>query len=146
MPMTTAQRYLLVDDNLADRWLAQEAFEHVCPTCVLTCVDSANAALDLLQNHDILPDVMLLELNLPGMDGFELLEEIKQDARLAQIPVVILTTQCHREQMERAYALRVSAYLVKSLEFDHFVEQLGTLVRYWQINRAWRGAGLSGEY
>ncbi|GGO38854.1 response regulator [Deinococcus humi] len=143
--MRVPRSYLLVDDHPEDRMLAKEAFEQVCPTCVLTCVESASAALDLLRNHHLIPDVMLLDLNMPGMNGFQLLEEMKQDGRLAQIPVVILTTSSARQDVERAYTLHASSYLVKSVDFDRFVEQLEKVLRYWQISRTMRDVGFPGK-
>ena len=88
--MTAPRHYLLVDDAPQDRVLAQEAFEHLCPECVLTCVESGVEALELLRSPGFQPDVILLDLNMPGMSGFELLRTLKDDARLAHIPVVIL--------------------------------------------------------
>nr|WP_244977272.1 response regulator [Deinococcus humi] len=135
----------MVDDNPADRVLVQVAFELISPAAVLTCVESASAALDLLRNHGVRPDVMLLDLDMPYMDGFQLLGEVKQDARLAQIQVVVLTGYGHKEHVERAYALQASSYLVKSLDFDRFVEQLERLVRDRQVNGVLQDVGSHGE-
>ncbi len=116
----------------------------LCPTCVLTCVESGRAALDLLQHQENIPDVVLLDLNMPGMSGFEVLQSMKKDARLGQIPVVILSTSNARQDVQRAYTLHASSYLVKSVNFDHFVEQLEKILRYWQMSRTMRDSGFHG--
>ncbi|GGO36024.1 response regulator [Deinococcus humi] len=143
--MRVPRRYLLVDDSPEDRLLAQEAFEHVCPTCTLTCVDSGRAALDLLQQRHFVPDVVLVDLNMPGMNGFQLLQAMKQDGRLARIPVVMLTTSNAQQDVERAYSLHASSYLVKSVNFDAFVKQLEKVLQYWQTSRTVRDVGSDGR-
>ncbi|MFK7603516.1 response regulator [Deinococcus sp. SM5_A1] len=133
--MTSARHYLLVDDTPQDRFLAQEAFEHLCPECVLTCVGSGREALELLQGPGFEPDVMLLDLNMPGMSGFEVLQIMKEDARLAHIPVVILSTSSAQQDVRQAYTLHASSYLIKSVSFADFLEQLEQVLHYWDISR-----------
>ena len=79
--MTLARHSLLVDDAPQDRFLAQEAFEHLCAECVLTCAESGHEALELLQSPGFEPDVVLLDLNMPGTNGFEVLQVLKGDPR-----------------------------------------------------------------
>ncbi|GGO40777.1 response regulator [Deinococcus humi] len=136
--MTSHRHYLLVDDNLQDRMLAQEAFEQLRPECVLTCVGSGREALELLYRPEFQPDVVLLDLNMPGMSGFEVLTEMKQDARLVHIPVVILSTSSAQKDVELAYILHASSYLVKSVSFHDFLEQLEKVLHYWQISHTVR--------
>ncbi|GGL86403.1 response regulator [Deinococcus aerolatus] len=133
--MSLPRHYLLVDDNLQDRMLAQEAFELLCPACILICVESGAAALDFLQSGLVQPDVVLLDLNMPGMNGFEVLQEMKRDARLVRIPVVILTTSGVQKDIEQAYTLHASSYLVKSASFTSFLQQLERVLEYWRTSR-----------
>lgn len=143
--MRAPRTYLLVDDNPGDRLLAEEAFERLCPDCVLTCMESAGAALEFLQNERAVPDVVLLDLNMPGMNGFQLLQALKEDARLAQIPVIILSTSSAQQDVARAYTLHASSYLVKSVDFARFLAQLERILRYWQVSRTMRDVGFHGE-
>ena len=133
--MTATRHYLLVDDAPQDRFLAQEAFEHLCPECVLTCVESGVEALELLRSPGFQPDVILLDLNMPGMSGFELLRTLKDDARLAHIPVVILSTSNAQRDVNEAYILHASSYVVKSASFADFLEQLERILHYWRLSR-----------
>ncbi len=133
--------YLLVDDSLQDQMLAQEAFEHLCPDCVLTCVGSGREALELLHLPEFQPDVVLLDLNMPGMSGFELLREMKQAPHLVHIPVVILSTSSAQQDVSEAYTLHASSYLVKSSSFAGFLEQLEKVLHYWQASRTVKHGG-----
>ena len=133
--MTSARHYLLVDDAPQDRFLAQEAFGHLCPECVLTCAGSGEEALDLLRSPGFEPDVVLLDLNMPGMSGFEVLQAMKEDERLVHLPVVILSTSSAERDVRQAYTLHASSYLVKSANFTDFLEQLEQFLHYWDISR-----------
>lgn len=128
-------KYLVVDDSPQDQLLAQEAFEHLCPDCVLTCAGSGREALALLQDRDFQVDVVLLDLNMPGMSGFELLREMKKDPRLVRIPVVILSTSSAQQDISEAYTLHASSYLVKSSSFAEFLSQIEKFLDYWQSSR-----------
>ncbi|MFC5848222.1 response regulator [Deinococcus petrolearius] len=131
-------RVLLVDDNPEDILLAREVFqEHEARVDLTTC-ESALDALEHLRRHAgaaRLPDVVLLDINMPGMSGFELLRAIKEDAGLSHIPVVMLTTSGHPRDVQQAYTLHASSYLMKSENFQGFMEQIDAFVTYWQRNR-----------
>lgn len=133
--------YLLVDDSPQDRLLAQEAFESVCPKCTLTCAASGHEALTLFDDPTFEPEVILLDLNMPGINGFEVLKALKNNPRLRRIPVVILSTSNAQQDISQAYTLHASSYLVKSANFAEFLKQVETFLNYWQLNRTIRDAG-----
>jgi len=124
--------YLLVDDNPGDRLLAQEAFEQLCPDCSLTCAESGEEALALLRSETFQPDVVLLDINMPGLSGFQVLEAMKADPKLRKIPVVMLSTSSASGDVSTAYNLHASSYLVKSSGFAAFLEQVETFLNYWR--------------
>ncbi|MFC4424747.1 response regulator [Deinococcus navajonensis] len=136
--MTVPFSYLLIDDNPEDRLLAEEAFEQLCPACTLTCVGSGREAIALLRTEGFEPDVVLLDVNMPGMDGFETLQRLKSDDRLSRIPVVMLTTSQASQDIHRAYSLFASSYLVKATCFDEFLRQLEAFLTYWKASRVAR--------
>ncbi|ACO47956.1 response regulator [Deinococcus deserti] len=137
--MSIAPRhYLLVDDNPTDRLLAQEAFAELQPDCTLTCVASGLEALDFLQVAVPLPDVILLDINMPGMNGFQLLERLKNRPELKGIPVVMLSTSNAAEDIRQAYTLHASSYVVKSPSFEAFMAQVEAFLGYWQATRVAR--------
>lgn len=129
-------RVLLVDDSPTDRFLAQEAFADQEATVDLTLCESGREALDYMHRHrGQLPDVLLLDINMPGMTGFEVLAEMKQRPQLVHIPVVMLTTSQARTDVEAAYTLQASSYLVKSPDFGAFLAQVEAFITYWRGNR-----------
>ena len=131
-------RVLLVDDNPEDLFLAREVFQEHEKQVNLTTCQSAPDALEYLRRHadaTDLPDVVLLDINMPGMSGFDLLRAVKEDGALSHIPVVMLTTSGHPKDVQEAYTLHASSYLVKSENFQAFMEQIDAFVAYWQRNR-----------
>jgi CheY-like chemotaxis protein len=77
------------------------------------------------------PDIILLDLNMPRMDGREVLTEISQDASLRHLPVVILTTSQEEKEILKMYQLRCSSYIVKPIDFDQFVRAIQSFSDYW---------------
>ena len=77
------------------------------------------------------PDIILLDLNMPRMDGIEVLQEIGKDDRLRHLVVVVLTSSNADEDVLRSYKLRCSSYLVKPINFDAFAEMVRSLGEYW---------------
>lgn len=137
-------RLLLVDDSLMDRHLAEEVFAEYAHLCKVTTVGSGQEALTHLRSPGAaMPDVVLLDVNMPGMSGFEVLEAMKADPRLVQIPVVMLTTSNHDHDITRAYTLHASSYLIKSLSFQDFVAQVEGFLEFWTRARltSWPDAG-----
>lgn len=76
--------------------------------------------------------VILLDVNMPGMDGFEVLQALKDDPRLHLIPVVMLSTSGAQDDVQAAYTLYASSYIVKAQQFTAFLEQMDGFLRYWQ--------------
>ncbi|UBV45415.1 response regulator (plasmid) [Deinococcus taeanensis] len=129
--MTVPRRFLLIDDNPHDQLLAREAFAELCPDCHLTSASDGPQALEILQTTDDLPEVILLDINMPLMNGFEVLQALKTDTRLAPIPVVMMSTSGAPEDVTAAYTLYASSYLVKAQDFPAFVNQIECFLRYW---------------
>jgi CheY-like chemotaxis protein len=130
--MSRPLRVLLVDDNPVDRQLAEEAFTLLDQRCTLTTADSGRAALELLMAPGaVLPDVLLLDINMPGLNGFEVLAALKSEPLLRLLPVVMLTTSANEGDIAQAYTLHASAYLLKSIHFQAMLEQIETFVEFW---------------
>lgn len=134
--MTRPLRLLLIDDSLVDRQLAEEVFAEYSGRCTVTTCGGGAAALEYLRDAKApLPDVILLDINMPGMNGFEVLAALKAHPHLAQIPVVMLTTSSHEGDITRAYTLHASSYLVKSVTFSEFVTQIESFLDFWSKSR-----------
>ncbi|WP_433617768.1 response regulator [Dactylosporangium sp. CA-139114] len=109
---------LLVEDDPGDVLITREAFaEHKLHNRLTVCSDGAEA-LRLLHRADApRPDIILLDLNLPGVDGRAVLEAVHADPDLARIPVVVLTSSTAEEDFLRGHQLRVAGYLAKPVDF-----------------------------
>jgi CheY-like chemotaxis protein len=118
---------LLVEDDPGDVLLIREAFEDNKVHNRLHVVSDGVEAIDFLRKQGEngqapTPDLILLDLNLPRMDGREVLAEIKADEDLRQIPVVVLTTSKAEEDVLRSYKLHANAYVTKPVDFERFIE------------------------
>ena len=115
---------LLVEDDPGDVVLIREAFEHNKVYNALHVVSDGVQALRREGDYAEAPrpDLMLLDLNLPRKDGRQVLAEVKEDAELRTIPVVVLTTSQAEEDIARSYDLHANAYVSKPVDFDRFIE------------------------
>jgi CheY-like chemotaxis protein len=120
---------LLIEDDAGDALITLEAFEHHKVFNRLHVVRDGVEALAYLRNEDGFadaprPGLILLDLNLPRMDGHGVLDAIKQDEDLRRIPVVMLTTSHAEEDVLRSYQLHANAYVTKPVDFDAFVRAI----------------------
>jgi CheY-like chemotaxis protein len=127
---------LLVEDNPGDVRLTREALKEAKVSNTLHVVEDGVAALDFLYRRGAYgkvarPDLILLDLNLPRKNGPEVLAEIKQDAQLKTIPVVILTTSQAEEDVLRAYKLHANCYITKPVDFIRFLRIVRTIEEFW---------------
>lgn len=127
---------LLVEDNPGDVRLTEEAFRECDVQVDLDVVSDGDLAIKYLNQqapyeHKTLPDLILLDLNLPKLDGREVLELIKTNSRLLHIPVVILTTSSADQDVHASYNLHVNCYIKKPLEFDQFAKTVKRIEQFW---------------
>ena len=127
MPDTKAIDVLLVEDDPGDVLMTQEAFSDNKLRNRLWVVADGVEALQFLRKEGAhaeapTPDLVLLDLNLPRMDGREVLEAVKSDERLRKIPVVVLTTSEAEEDVVRSYSLHANAYVTKPVDFDRSID------------------------
>jgi CheY-like chemotaxis protein len=118
---------LLVEDDPGDVLMTKEAFEDYMLQNTLHVVNDGVEAMDFLRRQGEhtdapRPDLVLLDLNLPRMDGREVLQAIKSDPELASIPVVVLTTSEAEEDVLRSYSLHANAYVTKPVDFERFIQ------------------------
>ena len=129
-------RILMVEDNAADVLIVEEVLDALEVPTRLTSVPSGQEALALLRGSGSSassprPDVVWLDLKLPGLNGHEVLQQIREDPELTDLPVVILSSSNSRDDVERAYAAHANCYCVKSLDFSSYSAALGALVELW---------------
>src|ERR1700688_4251475 len=127
---------LLVEDNAGDVRLPQEVLKTRKVPKNLILASNGQEALNCLRNQGkyagtARPDLILLDLNLPVMDGREVLEKIKDDPDLKRIPVVILTTSKAEEDILKTYNLHANCYVTKPVDLEQFVKVVKSLEDFW---------------
>lgn len=127
---------LLIEDNPGDVRLTQEAFKEGRLPVKLDVVMDGVEAIKFLRRQApydevTVPDLILLDLNLPKRDGREVLEEIKTDEHLKRIPVVVLTTSNAEQDILKSYNLHVNCYINKPVDFDKFFDIIQKIEDFW---------------
>lgn len=131
-----AVKILLVEDNPADVLLMKESFTKSKTANEVGVVTNGAAALRFLRRKAPYtaaerPDLILLDLNLPTVDGREVLSEIKADPDLNSIPVVVLTTSADERDILRAYELNANCYVTKPMNLHEFVSAVRAIEEFW---------------
>lgn len=129
-------RFLLVEDNNAHAKLVMLQLQDAQANVTVERVSDGGEALDYLRGQGPfanreMPDVVLLDLRLPRVDGHEVLRQVKADQRLQVIPVVILTTSSAEADKKEAYKHHANSYVTKPLDFDQFQQMIESLKMYW---------------
>ena len=129
---------LLVEDNPDDLELTQLALRAAKVANALVVARDGVEALDLLfgegdRGGPLRPVVVLLDLKLPRIDGLQVLERIRGDARTRDLPVVVLTSSDEEEDRHRSYALHANSYVRKPVDFDRFQAAVRQLGLYWTV-------------
>jgi CheY-like chemotaxis protein len=130
-----ALNILLVDDDEVDVMTVKRAFQKANITNPMFIASNGVEALQMLRS-DTIPTarrLILLDLNMPQMNGIELLREIRKDPALKAITVVVLTTSNEDRDRVEAYQLNVAGYLLKPVTFQTFAEVMSTLNKYWTL-------------
>lgn len=127
---------LLVEDNPVDVMLTQETMKHVKIANNLHVTVDGEDALEFLRRKGkyavaVRPDIILLDLNLPKKDGREVLAEIKADADLRSIPVVVLTTSDSDEDILKSYQLYANCYITKPVNMTQFTKVVKSIEDFW---------------
>lgn len=139
MPNATPRVILMAEDDPEDRFLVSRAMQKISSVHQLHMAEDGDDLLDYLRGKDHyadrakypLPSLILLDLNMPRMDGRTVLEVLRQEPELQSIPVVVLTTSESEEDVDQCYQLGANSYLCKPAEFPELMSQLQALTHYW---------------
>jgi len=127
---------LLIEDSPSDATLTMQSLQQAKITNTLHWVETGEAAMDFLyQRGEYVnaprPDLILLDLNLPGMDGREILAEVKADPNLRRIPVVVLTTSSDEADVLRSYDLNANCHVTKPFDVQRFIQVIQLISDFW---------------
>ena len=119
-----AKTILLADDDADDRMLFEEALKEVADKSELMTAKDGEHLMQLLQTHKNGPDVIFLDLNMPLKNGFECLKQIKESNKYKNIPVVVYSTSCQQESIQKTYDQGASYYICKPNTFQKLIESI----------------------
>ena len=127
---------LLVEDNLADIRLITETLKSFKTPINIYCVKDGVEAISFLNRRganekSIKPDIIILDLNLPNKNGFEVLKEIKEDNELKNIPTIILSISNAPDDIKKSYFLQANCYITKPIELDEFIKAVKKIEDFW---------------
>jgi len=127
-------KLMLVEDSEADILLTKKAIENGHYSVELEIFRDGMSALEFLgdeKNVDLLPDLIILDINMPGLNGFEVLKEIKDTFRLKHLSVIMFSTSDTNDDLLMAYRLGASSFVKKPIDFAEFKELMDALQRFW---------------
>jgi CheY-like chemotaxis protein len=131
---SSARPILLVEDDQVDVLTTRRALREIHVTNPLVVCENGEEGLAWLRAAAEPPCLVLLDLNMPVMNGIEFHERIKRDARLRRIPTVVLTTSDEQEDKARSFDLGIAGYMAKSVDYRRFVEVMRSIDMYWTVS------------
>ena len=131
----TNKPILLVEDDQVDVMTVMRSLKEIHVTNPVVNLENGEEALKYLRNPDsVQPCIILLDLNMPIMNGIEFLQVAKHDAQLKRIPVVVLTTSEEQHDKVNSFDLGVAGYMSKPVDYRQFVEVMRSINAYWTIS------------
>ncbi|XLS29718.1 response regulator [Flavobacteriaceae bacterium M23B6Z8] len=129
-----ALNILFIEDDVIEvmklhRTIAKLGLKH-------SIIEAGNGedALEILHKKGAIPDIILLDLNMPKMNGIEFLKIIKENDDLKHIPSIILTTSSNQQDLQECYDIGIAGYMIKPLKYEDYIEKLRTILHYWDSN------------
>ncbi len=133
--MRNSKPILLIEDDNVDVMTVERVFRELKIANQLVSTSNGEQALEYLRtNGNKKPCVILLDLNMPKMNGTEFLKIVKTDEALKKIPVVVLTTSSQQRDVVESFKLGAAGYMVKSVDYGKFVETIRTITLYWTLS------------
>lgn len=127
-------KILLVEDNIIEILKLKRAIENLGMNHEVLEAENGEIALDSIKQEEINPDIILLDLNMPKMNGLEFLSVVRNDESMRHLPIIILSTSNNNRDLKEAYKLGVSGYILKPLKYDDYVKKIEYTLQYWSNN------------
>ena len=125
---------LLIEDDMIEVMKFNRTISSLKLNHKITEANNGEDALTILQRKDELPDIILLDLNMPKISGIEFLTILKKDDILKYIPTIILTTSSNQKDLLECYKIGISGYILKPLKYEEYTTKIEKLLSYWSIN------------
>jgi len=125
---------LLIEDNTIEIMKMNRTVSFLELKHSITEAKTADKALKILEDKSNIPDIILLDLNMPKINGIEFLSILKKDNDLNHIPVIILTTSNNKNDLLDCYKLGIAGYILKPLKYEDYVTKIESTLKYWSLN------------
>ena len=125
---------LLIEDDTIEVMKFKRTLNTLQLDHSLTIADNGESAMDILLTGDLLPELIILDLNMPKMNGIEFLQALKGNNKLYHIPAVILTTSTNQNDIIACYRAGIAGYMIKPLKYEDYVANIEKLLAYWSVN------------
>ncbi|MEM6628150.1 MAG: response regulator [Bacteroidota bacterium] len=133
--MKDQKSILLIEDDLVDAMTVKKVLKELNVERPLTVCKNGEEGLEFLENNlNNLPGIILLDLNMPKMNGLEFLKAIKSHPKFQVIPVVVLTTSDDHNDKLESYKLSIAGYMLKSFDYKKFIEVMRSVKHYWEVS------------
>ena len=129
--MEKPKTFFLIDDDVDDIFLFREVLESIDPELKFLSAENGEIGLQMLKTSGDLPDIIFLDLNMPKMDGREVLKMVKSNEMYRKIPVIVFSTTKNQLEVRRCYDLGANTYIVKPVSYDTLVETIREICTYW---------------
>ena len=127
-------KILLIEDDTIELMKLNRAMLSLNMNHKVTEVNNGEDALELLLNKEYYPDIILLDLNMPKINGIEFLSILKTNESLKFIPIIILTTSSNKKDLLECYNIGIAGYIQKPLKYQDYITKINILLSYWSAN------------
>ena len=132
--MNNFLKILLIEDDMIEVMKLNRAISSLKLNHQVVEAQNGEEALEILKNKDTLPDIILLDLNMPKINGIEFLKIIKNDHKLKYLPTIILTTSNNKRDLLACFKIGIAGYILKPLKYEDYVFKIKNILSYWSIN------------
>lgn len=132
--MNNKLKILLIEDDMIEVMKFKRALSSLKQNHDIFEADNGEKALKLLEDTGQLPDIILLDLNMPKINGIEFLKTLKNDEFLKYLPTIILTTSSNKKDLLECFETGIAGYILKPLKYEDYVVKIDRLLSYWSMN------------
>lgn len=132
--MSNLLNVLLIEDDTIEVMKLNRTITTLDSKHTIVEARDGEQALDILKGKSLLPDIILLDLNMPKINGIEFLKIVKSDPHLKYIPTIVLTTSNNERDLLECYKIGIAGYILKPLKYEDYVSKVEKLLAYWSIN------------
>jgi CheY-like chemotaxis protein len=127
-------KILLIEDDSIEVMKFNRVLTNLVLQHEIIEANNGEEALELLNDKNVQPDIIVLDLNMPKLNGIEFLSILKSDAVLKYIPAIILTTSNNHKDMLECYKIGIAGYILKPLKYEDYINRIQKLIEYWSCN------------